>query len=142
MKGTPAKVNWGLTKRPRLSELILGRVMKMCARCGAATFWSAPGQRERGFCAHHAVAEPVDEIKAVGVVMDTFDGIEVDFDVDSRPLLYPVSTTVTGRWLAHWAPYRYKIETYPRDAGPCEGCRRPVRRYGPGSYAYCQECRP
>jgi hypothetical protein len=142
MKGTPAKVNWGLTKRPHAKDLIPGQVIKTCARCGEPTFWVAPGQRDLGYCQHHALTELVDDMTAIGVVMEIFAGIAIDFDLDSRPLLGVEPVVVTGRWFAHWAPYRHQVQTFSRDAGPCEGCRRPVRRYGPDAYAFCEECRP
>lgn len=139
----PYRVNWGLTKRPMLSELILGRIPKNCCRCGEPTVWRAKGQRDLGFCATHALAEPVSMANAVETVMTYLetDSVVVGFEGD-RSVLTSTPVRVTLHWHTQWAPRQYLIDLAGPDAGPCLGCHQPVRRYGPDFYAYCKGCRP
>lgn len=98
---------------------------RKCSVCGAYTWWAAPRQKTRGRCwdcvaeLRNAPVTPAHEARILRLLVTTFPG-----SVLSRP-----------------TPVSYPPNVYVgRDAGPCVGCRRRVRRYGPDANPLCADC--
>lgn len=133
----------------KYEAMILTTQIRACERCGEETMWARPRQRSLGHCLDHAQA-PVDVpsfTEVLRTVATAFPGITAVPTGSPRyaPDVYGterVKYVTTGAWLISGKP-AYQV-TYgpPPDAGPCEGCRRIVRRYGPEGYPYCTECEP
>ena len=108
-----------------------------------------PKQRSLGHCIDHSIDDGATTLgAALATVARTFPGAGVR--ADEGPKRYPpdvygterVKYVTTGTWLRSGRPTYQVTEGPPPDAGPCEGCRRTVRRYGPEGYPYCTECEP
>lgn len=66
-----------ITKRPLLSELVLGRVDRPCERCKCPTLWAKPRQTTKGFCPDHALLDGPGFADAIKTVMRAFPGAAV-----------------------------------------------------------------
>ena len=66
-----------ITKRPLLSELVLGRVDRPCERCKCPTLWAKPRQTTKGFCPDHALLDGPGFTDALKTVMRSFPGTGV-----------------------------------------------------------------
>lgn len=99
---------------------------RRCDKCQAWTWWMAPKQRTLGRCLDCHEVDPASDTpeqfaRAFALILATFPGATV------TPYVTP----------------RYRPNAYAGpDAGPCLGCHRRVRRYGPDAYPYCLACRP
>ena len=124
--------------------------MRKCAvaGCKEETYWMRPRQSAHGYCIDHAIATPVAATDAFMVLLDEFDGAEVAaaptprYAPDSYGQERDVKVIDSSLWLISGKPHWSTTLVPPLDAGPCEGCRRTIRRYGPEGYPYCTECEP
>ena len=133
-----------------LEELILmadGKVLP-CRHCSHLTRWRIKGQSSKGTCPDHVKPGfelDIDEmIRREWIVLDAFPDTEV---IDNwkppryAPDAYPqVEHIVDGTFAGTGERIWHAVTMLPRDAGPCEGCRRTIRRYGDLAYPRCTEC--
>ena len=136
-------------KRPPAHELLLTTTKRKCERCGEDTYWMKRRQTKRGFCYDHALVEPVAEGDALKALLRAFPGSTITegtaqprYAPDSYGQERDVKVIDSSRWLISGKPHWSTTLVPPLDAGPCEGCRRTIRRYGPEGYPYCTECEP
>jgi hypothetical protein len=137
---TPAEVSIMLG-RPLGENLILGRDIVTCDRCGRPTFWRRPRQTKRGTCPDHALW-PVGDLKAaMRTLARTFElGMVTPEPVDPDYAQRRCRVVMHGRFVVRGWPLWIGAEAPPLDVGPCERCRRPIRRYGPSGAVFCNEC--
>ena len=136
----------------RAEDVILCNEIRICDTCKEETMWARPRQSKKGYCLHHALlAEPEPEpslpeaLRTVVRAFPTTSVTEADPTPRYAPDLYVdhrVKVVDASRWLVSGKPYWRADTARPLDAGPCERCRRIVRRYGPEGYPYCTECEP
>jgi hypothetical protein len=130
-------------------EMILCNDIRTCDRCGEETMWMRPRQRSKGQCLNHTIPSQREPSlpDLLRLVAQVFPGTSAH---RGRPVprYAPdeygqrlVKVVDSSRW-SSGEPYWRTDTARPLDAGPCEGCRRTVRRYGPEGYPYCTECEP
>lgn len=107
------------------NDLVPVNETRVCDKCGAYTWWATPRQPKRGRC------------------LDCMPGI---WDRDVSPahfnrILANLLRTFPGSHVSVYRPVALEPDTYNGpDVGPCEGCRRRVRRYGANGYPLCAQC--
>jgi hypothetical protein len=132
-----------------LEDLILMKEGVLpCRHCGELTRWRVKGQSTKGVCWDHVRYQPLaetDELDVVDAMAEAFPGSLVTYDW-MPPRYVPdeygrdVKLVVTGQWYGSGHPIWSTVMSPPPDAGPCEGCRRTIRRYGDLAYPRCTEC--
>jgi hypothetical protein len=135
--------------RPLATDLILGATLVRCAwpQCKESTYWRRPRQHKHGTCIDHAVSDPqsVSTAQAFTALALAFPGAEV---TRYRPQRWHRGA-YQGERVRVWVRTVFVLSglrsvrsmvVAPLDAGPCERCRQPVRRYGDSAYPLCIEC--
>lgn len=127
------------------TDLVLGTTYRRCDRCNEITFWFKSRQRTKGWCDHHAAHEPVDLATAARQLITT---LGLTWCREELPEIFAPGeyakrrekVIMHGRFLISGQPLYAVAEEMPRDAGPCDGCRQVIRRYGPDAYPLCSNC--